>query len=441
MANKIDVNALSETERKEQIKKTNLRAAVSLAPVILAYIVFVLIRTSGGTVGKDLVDELGWAPAQLAMFTSVFSYVYSFANLPAGMLVDSVGGKKLIASAYVIMAVGLLLQSLTSNYGLLILSRGLMGFGGSVVFVALSRLIANWTKSSAYADVNAKVMAASKVGTFYAATPLAAMIASMGRKNALLSIAVVVVLITVAIFIFTREDPASVGLLTVDELEGREKPQVRKAQNPFKGIGKILMQPMVWLVLIGSISMNGAINTFITNFGRTMLAKGAGFEGVVPTNIITVNTVAGIISGLLLGQIMKIKGTNNKNMTLFSFALFITAEVMAAFFFKKLGVTGWSIAYALIGFGSSIEVTTIYAILKDQVTKKNFGTVVGVCNFFAWLLGTSICTSIWGKIIDVNYSAESFMNASRFQLAVSVVGCICILLAKDKLLPAFEEDA
>ena len=441
MANPINVADLSEAEKKEQIAKTRKAAAISLAPVILAYVVFVLIRTSGGTIGKDLVDELGWAPTQLALFTSVFSYVYSFANLPAGLLVNSIGGKKLIASAYVIMAVGLLLQSLTSSYPLLILSRGLMGFGGSVVFVALSRLIANWTKSSAYADVNAKVMAASKVGTFYAATPLALMIANMGRKNALLSIAAVVIAITVAIFLFTRESPAEKGLLTVDELEGREKPQVRKAQNPFKGIGKIIVQPQVWLVLLGSISMNGAINTFITNYGRTMLAKGAGFEGTIPTNIITVNTVAGIISGLLLGQIMKIKGTNNKNMTLFSFALFIIGEAMAAFMFPKLGITGWSIVFALIGFGSSIEVTTIYAMLKDQVTKKNFGTVVGLTNFAAWLLGTSICTTIWGKIIDVEYSAGSFMKAARFQLCVSIVGCICVLLAKDKLLPAFEEDA
>jgi len=435
----MDVNTLSDVQRSEAIKKTNKAAILSLGPVILAYIVFVLIRTSGGTIGKDLVEELGWEPSQLAMFTSVFSYVYAFANLPGGMLVDRFGAKRLISCSYIFMAIGLLILALSNSYPMMLVARGLMGFGGAVVFSSLSRLIANWTKATAYSSVNSKVMAASKIGTFYAATPLAAMIRSMGRKNAVLSIAVAVVVILAAIIMLTKEDPASVGLLTVDELEGREKPAVRKAQNPFKGIGKIISQPMVWLVVLGSISMNGAINTFITNFGRTMLAKGAGFEGTVPTNIITVNTIAGIISGLLLGSLLRIKGANSKNMTLFSFALFIAAEAMVAFGFKSLNVTTWSIVYALIGFGSSIEVTTIYAMLKTQVTVKNFGTAVGFCNFAAWLFGTSICTTVWGKIIDAEYSAASFMNAARFQMIVSIVGCICVVLAKDVLLPAFAE--
>lgn len=67
---------------------------ISLAPVIIAYIVFVLIRTSGGTIASDLVEELGWDATQVAMFTSMFSYVYSFANIPGGILVDNIGGKK-----------------------------------------------------------------------------------------------------------------------------------------------------------------------------------------------------------------------------------------------------------------------------------------------------------------------------------------------------------
>lgn len=435
----MDISKLNEVERKEQIKKTNQRAIISLAPVIIAYIVFVLIRTSGGTIASGLVDELGWSASQVAMFTAVFSYVYSFANLPGGVLVDLLGAKKLIASSYIFMAVGLLILSLSNNYGLMLLARGLMGFGGAVVFTSLSKLIANWTKSTAYASVNSKVMAASKIGTLYAAAPLAMMIQSMGRRNAVLSIAMVVVVITIAIIVLTKESPAECGLYTIDELEGREKPIGKKAGNPFKGIGKVIIQPQVWMLLIGSVSMNGAINTFITNFGMTMLTKGAGFEAIGASGIITVNTFAGIASGLLLGSMLKIKGANNKNMTLLSFAMFIIAEAMVSFGFANLNATTWSIVFGLIGVASSIEVTTIYAILKNQVTVKYFGTTVGLCNFAAWLLGTSICTTVWGKIIDETFSVASFMNAARFQLVISIVGCICIIIAKDKVLPAFQD--
>lgn len=436
----MDINSLTDLQRKEEIAKTRKAAAISLAAPILAYIVFVFIRTSGGTIASQCVDELGWAPDQVAMFTSVFSYVYSFANLPGGMLVDRFGGKKLMAYSYAIMAVGLAILAFSDNYPLMILARALMGFGGAVVFSGLSRLIANWTKADAYADVNAKVMAASKIGTFFAATPLVLMMKSIGRRQSQVYFAIVVVVITVAIFLLTKEDPASCGLYTVDELEGRAHPAPRKAENPFKGIGKILIQPQVWLVLIASISFNGAINTFITNWGKTMLTQGAGIESVAATGIINVNTIAGIISGLLLGQILKIKGTTNKNMTLLSFVLFLTGMGMVAFAMPKLGTLGWDIVFGAIGFGSSIEVTTIYAMLKDQVTVKHFGKVVGLCNFAAWLLGTSVCTTVWGKLIDAEYSIPSFQKAALFQFCFSVVGFICCILAKTETLPAFKED-
>ncbi|MBQ9911889.1 MAG: hypothetical protein IJM49_02550, partial [Firmicutes bacterium] len=93
----MDINSLTDLQKKEEIKKTRSKAAVSLAAPILAYIVFVFIRTSGGVVASQATQELGWGPEQVAMFTSIFSYVYSFANLPGGMLVDRFGGKKLIA--------------------------------------------------------------------------------------------------------------------------------------------------------------------------------------------------------------------------------------------------------------------------------------------------------------------------------------------------------
>ncbi|MBR0481722.1 MAG: MFS transporter [Firmicutes bacterium] len=437
----MDINSLTDLQKKEEIKKTRSKAAVSLAAPILAYIVFVFIRTSGGVVASQATQELGWGPEQVAMFTSIFSYVYSFANLPGGMLVDRFGGKKLIATSYSIMAVGLAILAFSDSYPLMILSRALMGFGGAVVFSALSRLIANWTKADQYASVNSKVMAASKIGTFFAATPLVLMLRAWGRRQSMVYFAIVVVVITVAIFLLTKEDPESCGLYTVDELEGRAHPAPKKAENPFKGIGKIIAQPQVWLVLIGSISFNGAINTFITNWGKTMLSQGAGFESVEATGIINVNTIAGIISGLLLGTLMRIKGATPKVMTLLSFVLFLTGMGMVAFAMPSLGKLGWDIVFALIGFGSSIEVTTIYAMLKDQVTVKNFGKVVGLCNFAAWLLGTSVCTTVWGKIVDAQFSIPSFQKAATFQFCFSVLGFICCILAKAELLPAFKDEA
>jgi hypothetical protein len=47
----------------------------------------------------------------------------------------------------------------------------------------------------------------------------------------------------------------------------------------------------------------------------------------------------------------------------------------------KLGVVGFSIVYLLIGFASSLEVSSLFAIGRNMVTSKNNGTVLGLMNF------------------------------------------------------------
>ena len=431
---------LTDAQRKQQIKAVQKKSIIVLTPGIIAYIVFVLVRTSGGTIASQLVRELGWTAAQVAMFTSMFSYVYSFANLPGGIITDILGARKTMSASYILIAVGCVIMGISNSYGLMLLARALMGLGGAVVYSGLSKVSVAWVRNRNYPGYNAKVMAISKIGTLYAATPLALMISTMGRKNALMIIAGVAVAITAAIIILMKDSPEECGMKSVDELEGNTAPTSKKAQNPLKGVGKLLLQPQVWFVVIASVSFNAAINTVVTNFGKTMLEQAGGMESVAAANIILINTFAGIVSGILLGSFLKLKFATNKIATYISFAMFGAALIMLGFFFPSLGTAGFSAVYLLIGFAASFEVSAIFAILRNMVTNKNYGTGVGLINFAAWLVGTSVCTTIWGFIVDEAYSIASFQNAVRFQLVYLLIGFVCFLFVKDKTLPAFEEN-
>ncbi len=424
---------------KDQVRAVQKKSIFVLAPGILAYIVFVLIRTSGGTIGAQLVDELGWKPAQVAMYTAVFSYVYAFANLPGGIITDTLGAKKTMGCSYILMAVGSVIMGVTNSYGLMLLARALMGLGGAVVFSGLSKLSVAWVRNRNYPGYNAKVMAASRIGTLLAATPLALMIKTTGRRTAMSVIAAVVLLITVAIFLLMKDSPADCGMKSIDELEGNAVPEKKKAGNPLKGVGKLLTQPQVWLLVLASVSFNGAINTIITNLGKTMLQKAGGLDTIVSGNVIMVNTIAGIISGILLGWFLKQKFATNKMAVYISFACFGIPMTIMAFALPALNATAFSVLYFFIGLGSSFEVSAIWGIMRNMVTNKNFGTGVGLVNFAAWLIGTSVCTTVWGQIIDEAYSVSSFQNALKFQLAYLIVGLVCFIFVKDKVLPAFDE--
>lgn len=432
----MSTNPLSE-DVKAQIKQVQQRGWLVLTPAVLTYIVFVLVRTAGGTLASGLIDELGITPAQVAMFTSIFTYVYAFANLPAGVVTDILGARWMMSVSYLFIAVGCMLLAFSDNFSILLLGRALMGLGGSAVYTGLCKTAVGWKRARDYAGFTGQAMALSKIGTLLAATPLVLAVKTIGRKDSMLYIAIAVIAITIALFLLIRDNPESIGMKSIDELEGNEK-RVIKAQNPLKGVGKLLVQPQVWLVVFASVTFNAAINTVVTNWGQTMLKQGAGFAPTAASNIIMINTICGIITGFLLAFVLK--KLTLKQVTYISFGFFAIALSMISFFFTKLGTTGFSIAYALMGLGASFEISSLFAIARNMVTSKNNGTVVGLLNFIAWLLGASVSTTIWGKIIDASYSAASFQKAVLIQLIVLAVGFVCFLFIKDKTIPALADE-
>jgi sugar phosphate permease len=431
-------NASLPQETKEEVKKVQRRGLWVLTPAVISYIVFVLVRTAGGTLASGLIDELGIQPEQVAMFTAIFTYVYAFANLPAGIITDILGARYTMSISYTLIAVGCLILGLSDNFNMLLLGRALMGLGGSAVYAGLCKTAVGWVRAKNYAGFTGRAMAFAKIGTLLAATPLVVAVKTVGRKSSMLAIGLAVVAITIALFLLIRDNPESVGMVSIDELEGNQKKTVAKAQNPLKGVGKLLIQPQVWLVVITIVGFNSAINTVVTNWGQTMLKQGAGLEATVASNIIMLCTFSGIAAGFLLALILK--KLSLKQVVAIAFGMFAVALALLAFFFTKLGVVGFSIVYFLIGFASSLEVSSLFAIGRNMVTSKNNGTVVGLMNFIAWLFGASVATTIWGKIIDASYSAGSFQKAILFQLALLAVGFVCFLFIKDKTIPALSDE-
>lgn len=429
-------NPLTE-DVKNQVKQVQKRGWLVLTPAVLAYIVFVLVRTAGGTLASGLIDELGITPAQVAMFTSIFTYVYAFANLPAGVVTDILGARWMMSVSYLLIAVGCLILALTDSFNMLLVGRALMGLGGSAVYTGLCKTAVGWKRGRDYAGFTGQAMALSKIGTLLAATPLVLAVKAIGRKDSMLYITIAVIAITVALFFLIRDNPESVGMKSIDELEGNEK-RIVKAQSPLKGVGKLLVQPQVWLAVLSIVSFNAAINTVVTNWGQTMLKQGAGLAPAVAANVIMINTICGIISGFLLALLLK--KLKLKQVVAIAFAFFAIALAMLSFFFTKLGVAGFSVAYALIGLGASLETSSLFAIARNMVTTKNNGTVVGLMNFIAWLFGASVMTTIWGRIIDASYSAASFQKALLVQLIVLAIGFVCFLFVKDKTIPALSDE-
>ena len=148
-------------------------AAVWL-PFALAYMVSQFYRSVNAVLSPDLVRELQLDPADLGMLTSAYMASFAAVQLPLGLLIDSLGPRRVNAALLIVAAVGSSLFALGHNMATLTLARALIGFGVSVCLMAAMKAYIQWFPASVIATLNGWTMAAGGLGALAATAPVEA---------------------------------------------------------------------------------------------------------------------------------------------------------------------------------------------------------------------------------------------------------------------------
>ncbi len=111
---------------------------------VSAYVVAVFHRYSLGVAGVDAAQRFGVSAAVLSVFSVVQLGVYAAMQIPAGVLLDRFGSRRLIATGALVMGLGQLLFALADGVAVAVVARVLLGVGDAVIFVSVLRLVALW---------------------------------------------------------------------------------------------------------------------------------------------------------------------------------------------------------------------------------------------------------------------------------------------------------
>lgn len=124
---------------------TRARTAwVIFAAASFIYFVAVVQRTALGVAGVEALDRFGVEAIGLSMLSVVQITVYAALQLPAGVLLDRLGPKRMLIIGSLIMGCGQLLLAFTDNIALALVARVLIGAGDAPVFIAATRLVSEW---------------------------------------------------------------------------------------------------------------------------------------------------------------------------------------------------------------------------------------------------------------------------------------------------------
>jgi MFS family permease len=136
------------------------------------YVLSYFYRNVNAVISIELTRELALAPGALGLMTAAYFVAFGAMQLPAGVLLDRYGPRRVEPVLLGVAALGALAFAWADGIPGLLAARGLIGAGVSVCLMAPLKAIATWCPQERRASLSAWIMFAGGLGALAATAPL-----------------------------------------------------------------------------------------------------------------------------------------------------------------------------------------------------------------------------------------------------------------------------
>ena len=136
------------------------------------YLLSYFYRNVNAVISPDLTREFSLSPGALGLLTSAYFMAFTAMQIPAGMLLDRYGPRRVEPALLLVAAAGALLFAFADGEGGLLAGRTLLGLGSAVGLMAPLKAISTWCPPERRASMGGWIMVAGAVGALVATAPL-----------------------------------------------------------------------------------------------------------------------------------------------------------------------------------------------------------------------------------------------------------------------------
>ena len=182
------------SQRSRRIAVRGWLAAVAV------YFLAVLHRTSLGVAGLLAQHRFGITPAQLSVFILMQLGLYAAMQVPAGVLVDRYGPRRLLIVAAVVMGTAQLLFAFVPSYPAALAARALLGMGDALTFISVLRYAAAHFSARRFPLLVALTAMAGTLGNVLATLPLSMLLHTLGWSVSFGGVAILSLVAAAAVY-------------------------------------------------------------------------------------------------------------------------------------------------------------------------------------------------------------------------------------------------
>jgi len=335
-------------------------------------------------IANEIKLEFSTTSAQLGMLSSIYFFVYGFMQIPIGYLADRYNPGKVLGFFLMLAAAGSLLFGTAESFGIAMLARGLTSLGLASTYVTSTKLFGKVFDRKGFILSTGILITVGNIGSMTAASPLAAIVDSLGWRWSFLIMSGITAVIAAATFIILGRKEYS--------------PAASRAARGKGGISRFELT-LSLILGVAVFLKNGPLFSFQGLWGVPYLMDVHALSRMQASTVLMVMSASAAVAGALGGSLCRASGLGERRFLDLNAVLYAISWIPIAIVVRGFVVQSLWIAGAVFGVTSTLLAVMMQAVLKDSVAEAGRGVAIGITNGMS-ILGGAVFQPVMGYMLD-----------------------------------------
>ena len=402
----------------------------------LFYLAGFYLRVSPAVMTTELMRDFHMDATGLGNLTSFYYYSYVLMQLPVGVLVDSLGPRRLLIGGTLLAALGTFFFGLAPGFAAAAAARALVGGATAVAWVVTLKIVAHWFTRSRYALFAGITLFAGNIGALVAQVPLRLVLRSFDWRTVSFGAAALVLAMSALAFFFVHDDPSRRGFQSF----GAAAPAgpVAGLRQLIGAIPGVFSYRNTWLIFLAQGGFVGAMLSFTGLWGPPFLRTRFALSPESAAAIISLMTICWATASPIAGWLSDRIG--RRKPIYLGGALVAAAGWPILFYMDSLPLPAFVVLAGLTSFCCGAVIIG-FAYARESVPPRFLGTISAAINM-GNMMAPMILQPAIGAVLDRNwhgalagtvkvFGMDAFHAGFALIVTWSVVSCALISLTRE----------
>ena len=394
--------------------------SISIYIVATLFLVYEMaLQVSPSVMTENLMSAFSIGAGKLGLMASFYYYSYAIMQVPAGLLHDRFGPRRLIAFSALLCAIGAFFFGSTTAFAPAAMGRFLMGIGSAFAFIGVLVVAARWFDRRYFALLVGIGQFLAAIGALGGELPLAYAVDHLGWRASMLLLALIGgVVALLAIFVIRNYPPGVVP-------HHKREDGLRLIEK----IKEILTHKQTYAIGAYAFCAWGPVLAIAALWGVPFLIALHGIENTQAAFAISMLWIGVAISSPFWGWVSDHLGRRNLPLQICSVIGLVTSILLI--YVPSVPFWGTCVVLFLIGVAGAGQIVT-FALVRENNRPSMTGAAVGLNNM-AVVAGGALFQPLVGWLLYLFWDGSSCTGVpvytlGNYQMALAIVPA-CFLAA------------